>query len=154
MDDAEPTVHRCVGLLLCDEDRVLLARRSSNKSWYPDCWDVVGGHIEPGETEVAALRRETIEELAVDLLPEAIAVVGTMRTEDVDLTVFTATGWSGTPVNAAPEEHDEIAWKTISEIADLDLADPAIYDLAVQALETTGTSGGAALDSSHDQHPG
>lgn len=135
MTKPEPTVHRCVGLLICDDDRVLLAKRSATKRWYPSCWDVIGGHIEPGETPLEALCREAAEELAIDLDPADVSVVDTVEAADVELTVFTATAWNGTPVNVAPEEHDDIAWKTLAEIAGLELADPAINQLAARALE-------------------
>ena len=134
MDSAHQRIHHCVGLLLCSGDRVLLARRSSTKSWYPDCWDVIGGHIEPGETHIEALLREASEELAIDLDPDETVLLSTVRADDLELAVFVANNWSGTLVNAAPDEHDKIAWLTPDEIAQLTLAHPAIYDLATQAL--------------------
>ncbi|OYN98759.1 hypothetical protein CGZ95_11820 [Enemella evansiae] len=35
---------------LVRDGRVLLAHRHPERRWYPDCWDLVGGHVEPGET--------------------------------------------------------------------------------------------------------
>ncbi|WP_332328056.1 NUDIX hydrolase [Streptomyces sp. WMMC897] len=37
-------------------------RRSADRPLFPGCWDVVGGHVEPGETLVDALAREVREE--------------------------------------------------------------------------------------------
>ena len=34
----------------------LLGHRSPSRRWHPDVWDVVGGHVEPAEGELAALR--------------------------------------------------------------------------------------------------
>ena len=44
-----------------DDDRhaasslVLLGRREAGRAFYPDVWDVLGGHLEPGETTEQAL---------------------------------------------------------------------------------------------------
>ena len=48
----------CVGAVLLRErghrrDKpplVLLGRRAAGRVFYPDVWDVPGGHLEPGET--------------------------------------------------------------------------------------------------------
>lgn len=45
----------------CDDDRhaasslVLLGRREAGRAFYPGVWDVLGGHLEPGETTEQAL---------------------------------------------------------------------------------------------------
>ena len=44
------------------DGRVLLAHRSPNKRAYPDTWDLSGGVIEDGESELGALARELHEE--------------------------------------------------------------------------------------------
>ena len=54
---------RCVGALIVDDDgRIFFQRRSPHRVLFPDTWDVVGGHVEPGETLDEALRREVEEE--------------------------------------------------------------------------------------------
>lgn len=53
----------CVGALIRDRDnRVYLQRRSLQRRQLPGAWDIVGGHVEPGETAEAALAREVREE--------------------------------------------------------------------------------------------
>ena len=111
-----PRPHACVGLLLCEGDRVLLARLSSAESWYPDCWDVPGGHIEPGETALQALVREANEELAVVVDCDDAVLVDVVHGDDFELAVYSTPRWVGDVLNAAPEEHDEIAWFSVSEI--------------------------------------
>ncbi len=52
-----------VGALVHDgRGRIFVQRRSDSRALYPGCWDVVGGHAEPGEGVVEALRREIAEE--------------------------------------------------------------------------------------------
>jgi 8-oxo-dGTP diphosphatase len=51
-----------------DKGELLLALRD-NKSWipFPNHWDLIGGHVEEGETPEEALIREVKEELDIDL---------------------------------------------------------------------------------------
>jgi 8-oxo-dGTP diphosphatase len=51
-----------------DKGEFLLALRD-NKSWipFPNHWDLIGGHVEEGETPEEALIREYKEELDLDL---------------------------------------------------------------------------------------
>ncbi len=51
-----------------DKGEFLLALRD-NKSWipFPNHWDLIGGHVEEGETPEEALIREVKEELDIDL---------------------------------------------------------------------------------------
>jgi 8-oxo-dGTP pyrophosphatase MutT (NUDIX family) len=54
---------RCAGALIVDDaGRLFVQRRSPERRLFPDCWDIVGGHLEPGEEVTEALRREVTEE--------------------------------------------------------------------------------------------
>lgn len=54
---------RCAGALIVDDDgRIFIQRRSPDRVIFPNCWDIVGGHVEPGESVEEALRREVTEE--------------------------------------------------------------------------------------------
>ncbi|HZX03720.1 GNAT family N-acetyltransferase [Kribbella sp.] len=53
----------CVGALIRDEQhRVYLQRRTAERRLLPGIWDIVGGHLEAGETPEEALAREVEEE--------------------------------------------------------------------------------------------
>lgn len=53
----------CVGALIRDErGRVYVHRRTANRRLFPGIWDIVGGHLEQGETPEQALAREVEEE--------------------------------------------------------------------------------------------
>ena len=57
---------------------VLLVHRHPSRQWYPDCWDLVGGHVEAGESARDAVVRECFEELGVSIRdPRAIQMTST-----------------------------------------------------------------------------
>ena len=104
--------------------RVLLAHRSPGRRWYPDVWDLPGGHVEPGETARQALVRELAEELGIAVLAcTAVAELVAGDGEDaLRLTVHRVDRWVGEPVNATPDEHDELRWCRRADLARLALA--------------------------------
>ena len=99
---------------LVREGQVLLVHRGPNRRAYPGVWDLPGGHVEAGETELTALAREMHEELGVRIATDSairlcrldIGRVG----ESVRLGAWLVRDWQGMPTNAAPDEHDEIRW--------------------------------------------
>src|SRR5689334_2043959 len=49
-------------LIMNPEGQVFVQQRTPHRNFLPGCWDIVGGHVEPGETLIAALAREIQEE--------------------------------------------------------------------------------------------
>jgi len=107
-------MHEVVVAALVGEGRVLLVHRSTNRRAYPGVWDLPGGHIETGETELAALRREMHEELGVQIAAGSAIHLCRLDAgrggESVRLSAWLVDEWQGTPTNVAPDEHDEIRW--------------------------------------------
>jgi len=62
-------------LVVRDDGRIFFQRRSARRKLFPNSWDIVGGHVEPGETVTETLARE-IEEETGWRLAEVLAVVG------------------------------------------------------------------------------
>lgn len=54
-------------VILDDRKRAFIQRRSADRALFPNCWDIVGGHVEPGETPEQALHREIAEETGWEL---------------------------------------------------------------------------------------
>lgn len=113
---------------------VLMVHRHPCRQWYPDCWDLVGGHVEDRESPREAVIRECFEELGVHVHdPVPIAMTSTDLTLEVH--AFLVTEWDGEPVNSAPDEHDDLRWFSPSELAGLKLADPAALSCIVRAVQ-------------------
>jgi 8-oxo-dGTP diphosphatase len=49
-------------VILNRQGEAFAQRRSADRRLFPDTWDIVGGHVEPGEPLLDALARETEEE--------------------------------------------------------------------------------------------
>ena len=124
---------------LIRDDRLLLAHRHPQRRWYPDCWDLVGGHVESGESPQEAVRRECREEIAVDL-SELQPVAVDIDDSQLRAHAFRVTRWTGEPVNTEPEEHDALGWFTADEIAGLTLAHPSYVDWLPRLIADTPTA--------------
>jgi 8-oxo-dGTP diphosphatase len=128
--------HKVVAAVLVDADRVLLCHRCPSRRWFPDVWDLPGGHVEPGENLEQALRRELGEELGIELesLDGEPVLLRVDHETGLDLTVWVTRCWQGTPSNQQPKEHDMIGWFESDELQDLEFADPGYRALLRQAL--------------------
>jgi 8-oxo-dGTP diphosphatase len=108
---------------LVRDGRILLVHRSPNRHVYPDVWDLGGGHMEPGETELGALARELDEELGVQMEPGSAIHLCRLQVghgeEAVHFSAWIVEQWEGTPANTAPDEHDEIRWFRPGELPPL-----------------------------------
>ena len=56
------------GLIVNNRGRVFVQKRSPERRLFPGCWDIAGGHVEPGETLFEALAREIKEETGWQLV--------------------------------------------------------------------------------------
>ena len=114
--------------------RVLLVHRRPDKRAYPDVWDLPGGVVETGESQLEALRRELREEVGVRVVGESAShlcrVTAGPVAEPALLSAWIVREWEGAPANLAPEEHDGIGW------FDLDELPPPAHPLVRAALLT------------------
>jgi 8-oxo-dGTP diphosphatase len=131
-----------VGGIIVHRGRVLLGRRAVTRSFYPNVWDIFGGHLEPGEEPEQALVRELEEELGI--VPASWSPLATHRVPVTDqsgitqasltLFLYCVTAWSGTPCNRQPHEHSAIGWFTLTQVAELELAAPAFLPILAVCL--------------------
>lgn len=131
--------HVVVAGALVRDGRVLLCHRHPDRAWYPDVWDLPGGHLEPGEDAGRALRRELHEELGVRADPDP-RPLWSLRSPDMDLTVLRVLGWRGEPSVVDEQEHDALGWFAPAAASALALADPSYPE--VMAAAVTGRACG------------
>ena len=108
------TVH----LLFLRGDQILIARRQ-NTGYRDGEYSVPAGHLDGGETVIAAGIREAREEVGLELGASELEFVGVMhRLEDderVDFFLRVRT-WSGEPANTEPEKCDDLRWVNITSL--------------------------------------
>jgi mutator protein MutT len=119
--------HEIVAALIIRSQRILLGHRSPTRTYYPDVWDVFGGHVEPGEQHHETLIRELQEELGITPTQwnylENISFPSE-PSDAVTVHLYLVTDWIGTPVNRQLEEHSTIGWFSLQQAAGLSLAHP------------------------------
>ena len=119
------------------EDRVLLVRRKKE----PDAgrWGFPGGHVDPGETALAAAVRELAEETSVRAAPERYLTnldiivrddAGALRFHFL-LAAVLCRYVSGTPL--ADDDVSDAAWFALKDVAQLDTSANVlkVIDLAI-----------------------
>jgi 8-oxo-dGTP pyrophosphatase MutT (NUDIX family) len=115
--DAMPRV--VLGALVRD-GYVLLVHRRFDKHANPNVWDVPGGVMVDGESELEALTRELREELGVLIVEGSATHLCRLTTGPADdpaqLSAWLVPEWEGAPTNEAPEEHDDMRWFDLRDL--------------------------------------
>lgn len=111
------TVH----LLFFRDDQVLLLRRF-NTGYADGQYSVPAGHLDGGETVMAAAARESHEEVGIKLESENMTfstvmhrMEGDIEDERVDFFIHVH-GWQGEPFNAEPDKCDDLCWVEINQL--------------------------------------
>lgn len=114
----------CACVLIEDQGRVLLARRSGGR---PEAgrWNLPGGFVDRGETVEAAARREVLEEVGLEVEIGGLVGVFSYPDDPVVAIVYAARVKAGRLVSGA--ETDQVAWFS-----------PAQIPWDALAFETTG----------------
>jgi 8-oxo-dGTP diphosphatase len=106
------TVH----LLFFREDQVLLLRRF-NTGYADGQYSVPAGHLDGGETVVAAAAREGLEETGVQIEAGDIRFSSVIHRKDGDERVdffLHVCNWQGEPLNTEPDKCDELRWTNVN----------------------------------------
>ena len=101
-----------VGAIIFDGRSLLLGLRAPNRRSCPNTWDVIGGHVETGESLLGALHRELLEE--VGITPIHFGRSWTIDLPNFDegrsrLHLFLVDEWEGEVVNLG-DEHVDLGW--------------------------------------------
>ncbi len=114
-----PTVH-VVAAAIIQGGRCLVAQRGEGMS-LAGKWEFPGGKVEPGESASAALAREILEELGLEVLVGTKLATGTevTSTRTIVLDVYAATIVGG---SLAVREHAQVVWAESEELDSFDWA--------------------------------
>ena len=132
-EEAEAAGRRCVvGALVRDErGRVFVHRRGPNRVWLPNGWDVLGGHVEAGESLLEALAREITEESGWQLggtpnrrreFDFLVEVQGDLAHPRLERPQHTEYRWIGQDELALLDENDGRDFGIVRQIVELALA--------------------------------
>jgi 8-oxo-dGTP diphosphatase len=99
-------------------NQILMIRRF-NTGYADGQFSVPAGHLDGGETVIAAARREALEEVGVHIDPQEIEFSSVMHRLDGEERVdffLKIHKWAGEPVNAEPDKCDELRWVSVNDL--------------------------------------
>lgn len=112
---SRPIVEVAVGILIKEHSLVLMGKRPGGKP-YAGYWEFPGGKLEANESIIAALKRELLEELGIQITLDEKHCHEIMMLEHdyphayVRLHVCLVDRWEGEPVGL---ENQELSWQNI-----------------------------------------
>jgi 8-oxo-dGTP diphosphatase len=112
-----------------DRGRIFFQMRSAQRKLFPNTWDIVGGHLEPGETPEEAMRREVAEETGWRV-SVVLAEVGEMTytgddgIERVETDYLVRVDGDLTRPRLEEGKHTEFRWLAPDELDVLDINEP------------------------------
>lgn len=112
--------HAVVALIVSEDGKVLLSKRAASRVRHPGVWELPGGEVKPGESQHAALRREILEELGVEILISRLVNESEVKIANLQECWFTQTFecsiLSGRIKNNEPLKCDDVAFFSLSEL--------------------------------------
>ena len=106
---------RLVSGILVDADRVLLRLRKNTKE-FDRFWSLPVGHVETNETDLAAIKRELLEELGIDAIKITEYCVKIDKVKSIYHQVYKVIHWNGDIENREPELCESLDWFSINQL--------------------------------------
>ena len=89
----------------------LMQKRSMRKKVYPGRWSVKGGAVDLGESTVDAVYRECKEELGIDVNPDKVELMMSVKRKNVFVDIFLdKENWNINDLKLQEEEVDDVKW--------------------------------------------
>lgn len=114
-----PSPAIAVKACVIQDGQLLLIQRRSNDVHRPNTWDIPGGRLEVGENPYDGLRRETREEVGLEIeiqLPVDVQFFTRDDGQQITMLIFSCTPVSSTVRLSA--EHQAFAWKPLTAPAE------------------------------------
>jgi 8-oxo-dGTP pyrophosphatase MutT (NUDIX family) len=119
---ADSRRHRLVGdvhlLLIKSTGEVLFGQRQ-NTGYEDDAWHLPSGHLEAGESVMAALIREAHEEIGVTIDEQDVEFCHVMHNSSGGGRVaffFAVHNWAGEPENREPDKCSQLKWFSLGAL--------------------------------------
>jgi 8-oxo-dGTP diphosphatase len=113
LDTRRHTLVGDVHLVLVNREGEVLFGQRSNTGYEDGAWHVPSGHLEAGESVVAALVREAAEEVGVDIEERDVEFSHIMHNSSSGgraAFFFTVQRWAGQPENLEPNKCAGLRW--------------------------------------------
>ncbi|MCL5429739.1 MAG: NUDIX domain-containing protein [Chloroflexi bacterium] len=104
-------------------DEVLLIKRRADRPVFPNQYNGVGGHVEKGESVLAAARREVEEESGITPTDLWLCAVVVIDTGDADLGIVMWVFRGEAEGEPRHSSEGEISWMPVGRIGQLDLVE-------------------------------
>lgn len=97
-----------------------MQKRSMQKRINPGKWSVTGGAVDLGEKSIDGLYRECKEEIGVDLNPDKVELMMTVKRPYVFIDVYLdRENYDAKNLELQKEEVDKVEWMSRNQIQDL-----------------------------------
>jgi 8-oxo-dGTP diphosphatase len=111
----------CACVFIRNKEKVLVAKRADTKSFLPGKYELLGGHVEFGETLPDCLKRELKEELHVDIVVEmpfhSFTNVYDKKTKHyIEVDYFAHLKNPNQKIRLNKEDHSSYKWISDSEV--------------------------------------
>ena len=121
--------HRAISVLILNDNKILLQKRSSTKKFYPNLWSIfIKGHVQAGEESLDACIREISEEIGIDIDKRELNYLYTLKEEKRDNdyienifydTFIMRQDIDLKDIKVQEEEVSEVKYMEVSEVYDL-----------------------------------
>ncbi|MEI8339476.1 MAG: NUDIX domain-containing protein [bacterium] len=131
------TFYSAVYVIIKRENKILMLRRF-NTGWMDGMYTLPAGHIEESETAEQTASREILEEVGINIPPNALSVAHVMLEKSADnkeyFNIFIeAKNFSDEPTNKEKDKCDEVAWFSLDSLPDNTL--PCVKEALRQITE-------------------
>jgi 8-oxo-dGTP diphosphatase len=110
-------------VILDDQGRCLLLRRSGLSKHFAEKWEWPGGKVDEGEAFDEALRREVLEETGLEVSLAGVVGAAGFEMEHVQVAMLCLEAKLTGGTLLISEEHDQHAWVNIVEVPQWDLTE-------------------------------
>ncbi len=105
-----------VYIILIKDGKILLGRRF-NTGWQDGNYGLPSGHLEPEESMMEALLRETREETGIQLKLEDVQFVHVMHRKSIYIDFFfVSKDWMGDPQLMEKDKCDDMQWFSLDDL--------------------------------------